>query len=86
MFYLLLDNQEKRDSFIKHMKSKNILVVFHYVPLHTSNFAHQNLDQYYLPRTLGNAQKLVRLPIYYSLQYDEQQRVIDAVHFFLTHN
>lgn len=86
MFYLLLDNQEKRDSFIKHMKSKNILVVFHYVPLHTSNFAHQNLDQYHLPRTLGNAQKLVRLPIYYSLQYDEQQRVIDAVHFFLTHN
>lgn len=86
MFYLLLDSQEQRDNFIRYMKSKNILVVFHYVPLHSSNFAHQNLDQYQLPSTVENAQKLVRLPIFYSLPYDEQQRVIDAAHFFLTHN
>lgn len=86
MFYLLLDSQEQRDDFIRYMKSKNILVVFHYVPLHSSNFAHHNLDQYQLPSTVENAQKLVRLPIFYSLTYDEQQRVIGAAHFFLTHN
>ena len=84
MFYLLLDSQEQRDDFIRYMKSKNILVVFHYVPLHSSNFAHQNLDQYQLPSTVENAQKLVRLPIFYSLTYDEQQRVIGAAHFFNT--
>lgn len=82
MFYLLLDSQEQRNDFIRYMKSKNILVVFHYVPLHSSNFAHQNLDQYQLPSTVENAQKLVRLPIFYSLTYDEQQRVIGAAHFF----
>ena len=86
MFYLLLDSQEQRDDFIRYMKSKNILVIFHYVPLHSSNFAHQNLDQYQLPSTVENAQKLVRLPIFYSLTYDEQQRVIGEAHFFLTHN
>ena len=54
------------------------------MPLHSSNFAHQNLDQYQLPSTVENAQKLVRLPIFYSLTYDEQQRVIGAAHFFNT--
>ena len=86
MFYLLLESSEQRDSFISHMKSKNILVVFHYVPLHTSNFAHQHLDSYHLPRTVENAQKLVRLPIFFSLTHGEQQRVIDAAQLFLTNN
>ena len=86
MFYLLLDSLEQRDSFISYMKSKNILVVFHYVLLHSSNFAHQHLKKYHLPTTVENAQKLVRLPIFFSLTEGEQKRVIDEVQFFLTNN
>jgi dTDP-4-amino-4,6-dideoxygalactose transaminase len=86
MFYLLLDSLEQRNSFISYMKSKNILVVFHYVPLHSSNFAHQHLKKYHLPTTVENAQKLVRLPIFFSLTEGEQQRVIEATQFFLTSN
>ena len=86
MFYLLLDSPEKRDSFISYMKSKNILVVFHYVPLHSSNFAHQYLNRYHLPITVENAQKLVRLPFFFSLTEGEQKRVIDEVQFFFTNN
>lgn len=86
MFYLLLDSPEQRDSFISYMKSKNILVVFHYVPLHSSNFAHQYLNRYHLPITVENAQKLVRLPFFFSLTEGEQKRVIDEVQFFFTNN
>ena len=86
MFYLLLDSLEQRNSFISYMKSKNILVVFHYVPLHSSNFAHQHLKKYHLPTTVENAQKLVRLPIFFSLTDGEQERVIHEAQFFLTNN
>jgi dTDP-4-amino-4,6-dideoxygalactose transaminase len=44
------------------------------------------LKKYHLPTTVENAQKLVRLPIFFSLTEGEQQRVIEATQFFLTSN
>ena len=82
MFYLLLDNQEQRDSFIKHMKSKNILVVFHYVPLHESTYARENILHTKLKITESNAHKLVRLPLYFSLTEVEQEKTINELLIF----
>ena len=36
MFYIVLEDLEKRSALIEHLKQKGILSVFHYVPLHLS--------------------------------------------------
>ena len=36
MFYVLAQDQNARTALIDHLKSKGILAVFHYVPLHNS--------------------------------------------------
>lgn len=82
MFYLLLDSQEQRDNFIRYMKSKNILIVFHYVPLHESTYAKDNELCTTLKVTECNAHKLVRLPLYFSLTKLEQERTINEILIF----
>ena len=82
MFYLLLDSQEQRDTFIRYMKSKNILIVFHYVPLHESTYAKDNELCTTLKVTECNAHKLVRLPLYFSLTKLEQERTINEILIF----
>lgn len=80
MYYLKCNDLETRQKFIKYMKEKNILCVFHYVPLHSApaglkfgRFA--GVDKY----TTSESDKLVRLPMYYNLDKSDLKKVIDAV-------
>ena len=71
MFYLKLENLEKRSKFIETMKSQDVLTVFHYIPLHSAPagkkygvFAGE--DKF----TTKESERLVRLPLYYNLGTD----------------
>jgi dTDP-4-amino-4,6-dideoxygalactose transaminase len=77
MFYLLLDSEKVRSAYIDYMKQKGVLVVFHYVPLHSSNFAKTLGTTIDLPVTQAISEQLVRLPIFYSLTEDDQSRIIE---------
>ena len=77
MFYLLLDSEKVRSAYIDYMKQRGVLVVFHYVPLHSSNFAKILGTSVKLPVTQAISEQLVRLPIFYSLTEDDQSRIID---------
>ncbi|HHW7580387.1 TPA: dTDP-4-amino-4,6-dideoxygalactose transaminase [Mannheimia haemolytica] len=80
LFYLKLNDLKQRTAFIDFMKAQNILTVFHYVPLHSSP-AGQKLgrlagdDRF----TTLESERLVRLPLFYNLTKQEQERVIQAV-------
>jgi dTDP-4-amino-4,6-dideoxygalactose transaminase len=80
IFYLLLPSLEQRQAFIAHMKARNILTVFHYLPLHVSDmgrrFGGKPGD---CPVTEDVSDRLVRLPLYGGLTIDDQQRVLDAI-------
>jgi dTDP-4-amino-4,6-dideoxygalactose transaminase len=76
MFYMILHDLNERTRFIEHMRSKDMLCVFHY----------QNLAESKYMKNTGNLQsnmlnahdysdKLVRLPMYYDLT-DEQIEII----------
>jgi dTDP-4-amino-4,6-dideoxygalactose transaminase len=83
-FYLLIDTvQGDRDRLIVHLKKNGINAVFHYIPLHTSpmglNMGYKPGD---LPVTEDISQRLVRLPCYYELTKEDQDRVIDDVYKF----
>jgi dTDP-4-amino-4,6-dideoxygalactose transaminase len=84
LFYLLIDSSPKdRDKLISYLKTRNIHAVFHYVPLHTSpmglNMGYKKGD---LPVTEDLSSRLVRLPCYFEMTREDQDRVIDGVYEF----
>lgn len=83
MFYLKAKNLEERTAFISFMKENGICTVFHYVPLHSSpagiKFGRFDGNDEY---TTLESDRLVRLPLYYTLTKADQDTVIAKVHEF----
>ena len=83
MFYLKTRNLEERTKLIKYLKERDILAVFHYIPLHSAPAGRKygrffGEDIY----TTKESERLVRLPLYYGLKEEDRERVIEAVHEF----
>ena len=78
MFYLLFPDLVKRSDFIAKMKARDILTVFHYLPLHSSAYYKDRHDGRALPNCDRYADTLVRLPLYYGLGPD-QDKVFAAI-------
>jgi dTDP-4-amino-4,6-dideoxygalactose transaminase len=83
MYYLVMPSLEKRQAFISFLKSRGILSVFHYVPLHLSPMGERMGGRKGdCPITEDRSDRLVRLPFYNSLSTDDQDKVIRAVQEF----
>lgn len=83
MFYIKAKDLEERTRLIEHLKAKNILAVFHYVPLHTSPAGKKfgrffGEDQY----TTKESERLLRLPMYYGLEEEQINYVIEQIKGF----
>lgn len=85
MFYLKLTSLAQRTDLINHMKSNDILAVFHYIPLHSSiagkrfgRFAGNDVN------TTQTSDTLVRLPLFFSLSEKDIQLIIDTVLSFFS--
>ncbi|WP_410013138.1 dTDP-4-amino-4,6-dideoxygalactose transaminase [Sodalis sp. C49] len=80
MFYIKLRDIADRSAFIAHMKTADILTVFHYIPLHDSpaglRFGRFSGEDRY---TTLESQRLVRLPLFYNLTDEHQSQVIGAI-------
>ena len=80
MFYVILDSLETRTNFITYLKNNDIYAPFHYVPLHSSpagiKYCKTATDM-----TITNriSETLVRLPLYYDLTLEDQDKVINSV-------
>lgn len=82
MFYIICRNLQERTDLIDFLKVKGILSVFHYLSLHKS--------PYYLHEYCGdkliNSDKytdcLLRLPLFYELNEEEQSFIISAIKSF----
>lgn len=80
MFYVLMPTPDSRTRFIAHLKSRDILAVFHYLPLHLSEMGRRWGGRAGdCPVTESVSERLVRLPFYTGLSETDQNRVIDAV-------
>ena len=77
MFYLLFPDLAKRSDFIAKMKAQDILTVFHYLPLHSSEYYRAQHDGRALPNCDRYSDTLVRLPLYCGLAPD-QDKVLAA--------
>jgi dTDP-4-amino-4,6-dideoxygalactose transaminase len=78
-----LPDRNSRNNLIEHLKSKGILSVFHYVPLHLSpmgkKFGYKEGD---FPNTESISDRLLRLPFYNEMTEEDQNQVIEAIRAF----
>ncbi|MBS1718386.1 MAG: dTDP-4-amino-4,6-dideoxygalactose transaminase [Armatimonadetes bacterium] len=81
MFYMLAPNLETRTRFIQHMRDRDILTVFHYVPLHNSPMG-EKVGRGMCPVTENISDRLVRLPLYNDLSQSDLLRVVEAIRSF----
>ena len=83
MFYIMLPSLSARQALIDHLKRQNILSVFHYLPLHTSEMGlKMGFKPGDCPVTEDISDRILRLPFYTALSDHEQSRVIEAVKEF----
>jgi dTDP-4-amino-4,6-dideoxygalactose transaminase len=80
MFYLLLPSLAERQAMIERLRSRGILSVFHYVPLHLSPMGKRLGGRPgACPVSEDLADRLLRLPFYTGLTESDQAEVIRAV-------
>ena len=79
MFYFLCNDLSERTKLIEYLKSKNIMAVFHYLPLHSSPYYSDFYDGIDLPYADQYAENLIRLPLYFELSRSEIKLIIDAI-------
>ena len=84
LFYMILKDEITRNSLLKHLRSNGIWAVFHYLPLHLSRIGRSmGYSDGQLPVTEIASSRLLRLPLYYELQKEDQDRIIECISNFV---
>ena len=80
MFYLITNSIEERTILINFLKNKGILSVFHYLSLHKSSYyLKNNTIKRELPMSDLFTDRLLRLPLFYTLKQEEIDEVINSI-------
>lgn len=83
MFYIKTKDLEERSRLIEYLKRKEILAVFHYVPLHSApaglKFGRFHGEDKY---TTKESERILRLPLFYKLTADEVEYIAEQVRAF----
>lgn len=83
MYYIKVRDMIQRTALLEHLKSDGINAVFHYVPLHSSTagrqFARYNGQDVF---TTKESERLIRLPMWYGLDQQSRERVVQSVSKF----
>lgn len=83
MFYIKNRDLDERTEFMSYMKEKGVGCVFHYIPLHSApaglKYGRFNGEDKY---TTKESERLARLPLYYNLTEEDQEKVIDTIYKF----
>lgn len=83
LYWIMLPDGARRDGLIGHLRERSITAVFHYTPLHLSAMGRRLGGRPGdCPVTERAGECLLRMPFYFDLAADDQDRVIDAVRGF----
>jgi len=87
MFYIVCSSIEERTNLIKYLKENGVLSVFHYLSLHLSDFYKSHYDEIPdLPNCDRYADCLLRLPMFYELDIDSVNKIVDLVNNYYLKN
>jgi dTDP-4-amino-4,6-dideoxygalactose transaminase len=79
MFYIVCNGLEERTFLINHLKSHNILSVFHYLSLHKSPYYSQKHDRRILKNADHYTDCLLRLPMYFELELSDVKNICELI-------
>ena len=83
MFYIKTKDIEERGRLIDFLKARDIMAVFHYVPLHSApagmKFGRFHGEDRY---TTKESERLLRLPMFYRLTADEVEYITEQIKLF----
>ncbi len=79
IFYLVCFDLAQRERLIAALASARIQAVFHYVPLHESPFFRSHGTSPMLPNAERFGRQLLRLPLFYSLDPSDVERICHVV-------
>jgi len=80
LFFLIMPTPRDRDRLIAHLRSRGILSVFHYLPLHLSEMGRKSgrvSGRFEVTESVSS--RLVRLPFFTELTEEELSAVVDGV-------
>ena len=79
-FYVYVVRHKKRDEIIKKLKKSDIFVNISYpYPIHSMSGVKNMVKIYYLPETDSAAKEIFSLPMYPSLSFKKQEKVIEVL-------
>ncbi len=83
MFYIKTRDMDERSRLIEYLKKKEILSVFHYIPLHSAPAGikygrFHGEDKY----TTKESERILRLPMFYKLKADEVEYITEQIKEF----
>ena len=81
LFALMAPDLDTRQRFIAHLAERGVKAVFHYVPLHDSPVG-ASFGERHLPVTSSISERLVRLPLFATMDDAMVDRVVEAVTSF----
>lgn len=83
MFYIKTKNLEERTKLIDFLRLNEVGAVFHYIPLHSS-YAGEKYSVFVGGdfETTKQSERLVRLPLYYNIRYEDILKVVSLIKSF----
>lgn len=83
MFYIKCKDIKERTALIAYLKERNVMAVFHYIPLHSApagrKFGRFSGEDRF---TTKESERLLRLPMYYGLEMNHQEIIVDLIKDF----
>ena len=83
MFYIKVKDLDTRTKLLEYLKQKDILAVFHYIPLHSAPAGQvfgvfNEKDEF----TTKESERLLRLPMYYAINSQDILQIIEKIKSF----
>lgn len=82
MFFILAGSLSERDTLMGFLKEKRIQAVFHYLPLHSSDYYREKHGGSDLPNTRRFSECIIRLPFFNEMKEEEVNYVVEEISRF----
>jgi len=79
--YFIIEIDTNRDAFARELKKEGVMVGLNYIPLHFMDYYKNkySIKVFDFPKALGIYQRVMSLPMYYSLTDNEVMKVCNAI-------